>query len=469
MYIQFLLCSNPKTMMPTLRRILLACLAGLCISATAETLPRRAFLGTQLLEVCDSLAALGKLPETGGVFVQRVVEGSTAGAMGLEAGDIIWSANGKKPASVDGFVKDIQQLSAGDPIALKAYRNGSLLFLEGQVAGFPAETSPHARVIYDQVPFEDGYARTIIHAPHTEGKHPVFFFVQGYTCVSMDNMGEHSPVRKLLEGISARGYVVVKTEKAGMGDSRSSRNCADINLFDEVGIFEASYNALSKYDFVDLDNVFVFGHSMGGVQAPLMRTDFDPRGMIVFGTVARPWFEYLVEQTRKQRLILGQDYLDNEAGHEQSIRFFYRFLIEKEKPEQLLQDPEMAEFMTRYWNWEGGGLLNGRHYTFWQQLQDTRPFTAWSKVNSYVLSLHGEGEYVAFNPYEHQLIADIVNTYNPGMATFLRVPNTDHAFLYVKDAAHSASIRNDAGYWRHNFNYSLVNLLVNWMEDHRRK
>ena len=430
-----------------------------------EFLPRRAFIGVQLLNNTDSIAQLNKMNEPIGVFVVDLSEGGSAAEIGLQAGDIILEANGYKATEVYSFIDYIARYQKDDEISLIIIRDGIELQLSGKAKGFPSETSPYAEVIYDQIPFQDGHVRTIIHKPHTPGKHPVLFFIQGYPCTSIDNMGEYHPYTKLLEGFSKRGYVVVKTEKAGMGDSRSSRTCADVTLMEETALFSASYNSLTNYDFVDLDNVFVFGHSMGGVQAPMMDFDFDPRGIIVFGTAVRPWFEYLIEQTRIQRLLLGQDYLENEATHEQSIRFYYRFMIEKETPEALKQDPEMADFLDRYWQYDKGGFMNGRHYTFWHQLQDTRLFNAWSEVNAHVLSLHGEGEYVAFNPWEHELIADIVNHYNPGMATYLRVPNVDHGFIYVNDIEHAVAIRNDRQYRMNNIHTGIADLIVDWMDE----
>jgi len=114
---------------------------------------------------------------------------------------------------------------------------------------------------------------------------------------------------------------------------------------------------------------------------------------------------------------------------------------------------------------KASGFMNGRHYTFWQELQDTRLFAAWSQARSHVLSMHGKGEYVAFNPYEHQLIADIVNHYNPGKATFMRIPDIDHAFTYVEDLEHSISVRNDREYQLNNFHPGIVDILYEWMEE----
>ena len=435
----------------------------MCFPAHAE-LPRRAFLGLQIVDVSDSIAALHGLPDASGVLIEAVREGGTGEALGLQTGDIILKANEEVMGSADALVQSISYYQEGDPAILEFIREGEPKTTEGYMTGFPEETSPYARVIYDQFPFDGGYVRTIIHRPEKEGRHPAVFFVQGYPCASIDNMVEHHPYEKLLQGFSKKGYVVIKTEKAGMGDARSNTNCADMKLFNETALFSASYNNLNRYDFIDLDNVYIFGHSMGGIQAPMMETDFNPRGMIVFGTAVRPWFEYFIEQTRIQRLTLGQDYLENEANHEQSVRFYYRFMVKQESPEDLLQDPEMADFINSYWNYGEGGYFNDRHYSFWHQLQDTRLFKAWSEVDAHVLSVHGEGDFVAFNPYEHELIADIVNHYNPGKATFVSVPNIDHSFIYVEDLDHAVAVLRDAEYRRNNFNYDFTDMVIEWME-----
>lgn len=427
-------------------------------------LPRRAYLGLQVVDVTDSIAVMHQLPDAAGVYIEAVREDGTGATLNFQKGDVILKVNDEVVESANAFTQLISYHQEGDPVSLEFIRDGERETAEGVMTGFPKETSPYARIIYDQFQFDGGYVRTIIHRPEGNGPHPAVFFVQGYPCASVDNLGEHHPYQKLLEGFSKQGYVVIKTEKAGMGDSRSHTDCADMGLFKEAELFSASYNNLTRYEFIDFDNVFIFGHSMGGIQAPMMQTDFSPRGIIVFGTAVRPWFEYFIEQTRIQRLTLGQDYLENEAKHEQSVRFYYRFMVEQESPKELLNDPEMADFINSYWNYGNGGYFNGRHYSFWHQLQQTKLFKAWSQVDAHVLSVHGQGDFVAFNPYEHELIADIVNHYNPGKATYVSAPNIDHSFIDVKNLDHAVSVLRDAEYRRDNFNYDFINMVTEWME-----
>jgi hypothetical protein len=51
---------------------------------------------------------------------------------------------------------------------------------------------------------------------------------------------------------------------------------------------------------VAADRVFIFGHSMGGVMAPLLAAEIPVRGIIAYGTITRTWTEYMLENVRRQ-------------------------------------------------------------------------------------------------------------------------------------------------------------------------
>jgi uncharacterized protein len=445
--------------------ILIVVIIIMSIHSSSAQLSRRAFLGTALSTVNDSIANIYHLPEAKGALIDLVVSNSSAEAMGLLPGDVIATVMGKYMNNRDDVISTIGQYRAGDKISIEYYRHGELQSSQVILKAFPYEISDYADVIYDAVAHDGGFVRTIVRKPRGEGPFPALFFIQGAHCGSMERMDQRNPVAKLIEGLAKEGYVVIKTEKAGVGDSQNQKDCSKYNLLEEVRLFEASFNHLARYDFIDQDNVFIFGHSMGGIQAPLMQTDFDPKGIAVFGTVARPWFEYFLEIVRKQRLLLGQDYLENEQIHEHALRFFYSLMIEKKTPEEIKSDKKLHDFMANQWNYDGRENFHGRHYTFWQQLQDARLFSAWAKTQAHVLSIWGEGEFVAINPYEHQLIADIVNHYNPGKAQFVRMPNIDHGFVRVDDLQHAIEVRSDWQYQYSNFNDEIVTLLHDWMQE----
>lgn len=459
-------------------KILLPGLFLILIFTTSQLhaqLQRRAFLGTQLKEVDTFTAVSHGMKEVKGVLVEQVVDGSSARAMGIEPDDLILAVEDIEVNSPAELIARIGRYRAGDRVRVTTMRKGEPIQRTGNLLPLPYESSPQGEVIYDEVAFDGGHIRTIIHKPEGPGKFPALFLIPGYDCSSIDRMHPDNVYKKILDGMVEKGYVIVKTEKAGVGDSRNNRDCSQYNLFEEVELFAASFNALEKYDFIDKNNVYIFGHSMGGVQAPLMKTNFPPRGIAVYGSVIRPWFEYFIEHARMQKIILSQadylgwDYLGIEKQHDTAVRFYYNLLLEKKSPAEIAKDEKLKDFLKQNFNSDGGEILLGRHYTFWQQLQDTKLFEAWSKTPANVLSLWGEGDFIAFNPWEHELIADVVNKYNPGKARYMRVPNMDHSFLWVEDQKQSITSRLDWDYIKHNFNHQIVDILAGWIEETKKQ
>lgn len=332
----------------------------ICMSSNVNAqLQRRAFLGTQLKEVDTFTAVKHNMKQTKGVLVELVVDGSSAKAMGIEANDLILAVEDVEVNSPNELIARIGRYRAGNKVRVTTMRNGKPIQKVGNLLPLPYETSPFGEVIYDEVPHDRGYIRTIIHKPVGKGQFPALFLIPGYDCSSIDRMHPDNVYKKILDGMVEKGYVIVKTEKAGVGDSKNNRSCAQYNLFDEVELFSASFNALAKYDFIDHDNVYIFGHSMGGVQAPLMKTDFAPRGIAVYGTVIRPWFEYFIEHSRMQKIILSQvddmgwDYLSIEQQHNAAVKFYYRFLVEKQSPAEIFKDEELNAFISKNFRLNG--------------------------------------------------------------------------------------------------------------------
>ena len=96
------------------------------------------------------------------------------------------------------------------------------------------------------------------------------------------------------------GYVTMRVDKPGCGDSEGGP-WPEIDFQAELDGYGQGLKALKAYSFVDPDKVFIFGHSMGGVMGPLLAAETKVKGVAVYGTVFRTWFEYQVENVRRQR------------------------------------------------------------------------------------------------------------------------------------------------------------------------
>jgi len=139
----------------------------------------------------------------------------------------------------------------------------------------------HAELLYDWVTNHRGEKlRTFITHPHDiAGKAPVIFFVGWLSC---DSMEYPDPATRDGFGILLRrlidesGYATVRMDKPGVGESLG--NCEKADFLSEMEGWQATFDSMSKYDFIDRDRVFVFGLSNGGGFSPLAARVHPVRG-----------------------------------------------------------------------------------------------------------------------------------------------------------------------------------------------
>ncbi|MFM7806725.1 MAG: alpha/beta fold hydrolase, partial [Planctomycetota bacterium] len=268
-------------------------------AATDEApLPRRS--GPMGLRLQDAQG--GKLD------IAAVMPGSPAAKAGVEAGMRVISVNGTAISSRDDMQKAMRTAMAGSTVSLQAQRGDApprnfAVKLEAM-----SESVPGQSVRYGDVRVPDGYRiRTIITEPEPgtsplarNGRMPAVLYVQGIPCQTVDRptMTDAADTR-ILHALAAAGYVTMRVDKPGIGDSEGPP-CEDIDLKTELEGFKAALKQLAAMPQVDSGRLYIFGHSMGGVMAPYLSTAVPVRGIIVYGTLVRTWFEYQLENVRRQ-------------------------------------------------------------------------------------------------------------------------------------------------------------------------
>ncbi|TVQ71110.1 MAG: hypothetical protein EA363_06565 [Balneolaceae bacterium] len=134
----------------------------------------------------------------------------------------------------------------------------------------------------------------IINKPAGEEPMPALLLIPGYTCASIEHLRETHPYRRLIDAYVDAGYVTLRIEKSGLGDSWNTPECASTDLHDEIESFEQGLKTLRSLPYVDPSRIIIYGHSMGGVVAPAISARHDIAGVIAYGTVALSWFEYML-------------------------------------------------------------------------------------------------------------------------------------------------------------------------------
>lgn len=448
----------------------LALLATTVQLAPGQHLKKRGVIGVVPAPVSETIAKYVGLPKAEGVLVQQIVPNTTASQIGIQEKDIITNVNGISIKGPQELIAFSQKLTEGDPVKVTFIRNKQEQVLSGTVKARANEVAPDLEMVYDEFPFQSGYIRAMVKRPKgSEGKKmPVVYFIQGASCMTMGYLPPVDPYRMATDQLARKGYAVYMVEKPGMGDCDGTKPCAEIGFNTELSAFQKGYDKLLTYDWVDKNRVFLFGHSLGGIVAPLLAEQYKPTGVVVYGTVVRTWHDYLLDILRDQKTLEGADF----ATVEDDLRAFrepmYQYFYGKKSPQELVKaNPAVAQQLDNMFGYDGKNSLIGRHYTFWQELNDKNLYAAWKNTSAPVLAIYGGADVAAMKPDDHIQIANIVNRYHPGNGEYFFLPKTDHIFVESGTMQEYLKIKDAPEYGqllRNKFNTKLIEKLDEWMK-----
>ena len=408
------------------RFILAAALVAVAGTALAPTvraeavlrgeLPRRGYLGAQFA------APDGRLK------FDYVVPGEAAEAAGIRAGDVLLAVDDTRLAAPGALAAAMAGKRAGDAATLTVERDGAERTFTATLGPLPLEEGDGFDTIYDVVTLGDAQLRSILTVPAgSDGPLPAILWVQGLPCFPVEQpLGSLNAVTQLVHELTRSGYAVMRVEKSGVGDS-TGEPCQQIGYHREVDGFRAALKALKANDLVDPDQVFVFGHSMGGVQGPFLAAGEDVAGVIVYGTVTRSWAEYLIENERRQaRHDPQRDRAELERELRDRQRFLHEFLREERSVEDIAAEhPELRRIADA--DFPDGEHAYTRHVQFYRELDAADLAGAWAAVDAPVLALFGEFDFTT-SWFDHEYIAEIVNQHRPGTARAVLMSKMFHLF-----------------------------------------
>jgi dienelactone hydrolase len=267
-----------------LRGCLLAVgLTAITLSVFAQTefdsLSRRGYFGVGLEKA------------SAGARVFTVSPGSTAAQSGIVVGDVIEAVDGKAAVSPEAVVAAIGLHRSGDVVRIDLLRKADHQHIEATLKAYPLEQMANATVHYGSVTVLPGVRlRTILSIPSasSNSRFPAVLLIQGGGCGSIDtplsaNMGQSG----LMHAIGSHGFVTMRVEKSGVGDSQGMP-CESIGFKEELAGYHAALKALQSHPTVDVQRVYLVGISLGGVFAPLLGAETKVAGISVYGTLPGP-------------------------------------------------------------------------------------------------------------------------------------------------------------------------------------
>lgn len=392
--------------------------AHICLCSPAQ-LQRKPLLGARIEYVSENGYS--------GCKVAQVIRGTSV-ELKLQENDIILNIGEKGFQSIDEFINLFSTYEPGQEIQVSVLRGKKKITLKAKVAARPYETDDNANVIYDEAAYKGGQLRVIINKPFKEDKMPAMLFIPGYTCSSIDELTDDHPYKRIVDAYVDAGYVTLRIEKSGLGDSKNTPPCESCDLLDEIENFEVGLKKLKSLPYIDTNQIIIVGHSMGGIIAPAISAKHQVAGVVVYGTTAKSWFEYQIEMYRVQNALAGMNPIEVEQSVIEQYELNYRYFVKKERLEDIAKDPKADSVLRTSWEYDGNGKIYSRNAEYWRQIQDYPHLENWKNTRAKVLVQFGESDFQAFSRADHQQIVNTVNYFHPGNATLMTYPSTDHFF-----------------------------------------
>ncbi|MBV8828560.1 MAG: alpha/beta fold hydrolase [Acidobacteriaceae bacterium] len=380
--------------------IVLAC----ALSLRAQDLPRRNIFG----------AAVN--PDRGGVLITALVPDSPAELAALKVGDVITRLGTTTISNVGQFLQAVRAATPSTPMSVAVFRAGNPEIFSVHIVPAPKEADPDVETIYSAVQVGASLRRTLVTLPKgTTRNLPAVLVIGGIGCYSVDNPFDlNDPYRALAHDLGRSGFVVMRVEKSGIGDSQGEP-CFETGFTEESEMYAAALTALLRTPHVDPRRVFLFGHSIGTLIAPRLAIVNPVAGVIVAEAVGINWFEYELANLRRQSVLDGDSPSDTDNLLRSKENCMHRLLIDREPDASI--ERKMPECKSR------NSYPVAAPYM--QEVAALNVAEPWTRITVPVLVLYGTADFVTAET-EHKRIVDIVNAEHAGSASFQVVQGMDH-------------------------------------------
>ncbi len=445
-------------------------LFNVCFS---QNIKRQGAFGILLYnKISDSLGNAIGITQKQGALVKEVLENSTAQKIGLKKFDLITNINGKtKVESAKDVYLESKYLREGDKICVGVVRGKATPFLCGEVVGKPKETSSEMNIEYGEFAFENTFVRTIFKSPKNKAAKGTIYFLQGIGCYSLDNMQKKDPTKQGIDEFVKLGYNVYFVEKLGMGDSYYNCSCNQVSFNKELDVYTEGYKNLLNLKSVNKETIFLFGHSLGGVVAPLVAEKFHPKGIIVYGTGFKPWSEYLFDAYLIQPQYFGADLAQLRDTLEQCKPYIFDYFYGRKSIDEISKTKKGLHALQTILGFDTTTNLCAAERTgqFHKEINQHNLAKAWKNTRSNVLAIYGEADLAANNADDHKGLVNYYNSIYPDKAKFWLYPKTNHGFQEIGTMADYVRMQENPTAYQNfaadHFNAKLFLDIAKWLTE----
>ena len=390
--------------------------------------------------------------------IKSVIPGGAGDIAGIQVGDILLAVDGAIVRTSMDFAKRISRHLSGDSVSIRLSRQGVELSKTVVLKPRPFETSPDADVLYTSVLAGGSRRRVIVTRPKTSDRHPAVLLIGGLGCYSLDGeISRPSGYGPILATLAKNNFVTMRVEKTGEGDSEDPA-CTDPKATVELEAqgYVAGLRALKSYGFVDPARVFIFSHSLGPLVASVVLPQEPVRGFVAAETIGRSWFEYGLENVRRQSALVGTplDQVDAEVRAHAVCAF--HFFIDHESAEEVSKlNKQCGEMIESY---------AGMSSDYMQQIGDLSLGKQWKSVDIPALVIYGTSD-PATSADEGRYLAELINNFHAGRATYVELQGMGHDFCRYDSQLEFLNRRLDPSK-PHPFDEEVLTVLLKWLNEH---
>ncbi|MCA9662903.1 MAG: alpha/beta fold hydrolase [Myxococcales bacterium] len=407
-------------------------------------LRRRVFFGVRLAEREDAEE---------GARVVEVHPTSSAAASGVLVGDRVLRINGAAVDSGAACQRSIKDLTPGEPLEVEVARGPARarVRLVGTTKPWPTESFPGSTLVLDHVGDAGRRQRVFFTRPDAPGRRPAVMLMRGFSCRSSEfPFAPQTPLRLLLTAWARAGYCTLRVEKLGVGDSEGPP-CPDNDFASELAGARAGLEYLRAADCVDAGRIALFGHSVGGMIAPLLAAERPVAGIGTFGTSADRFSDCAAASRRRQLTLAGAPLRDLSAMEAlQALLVRERLSLE----EALRRRPELAAVAPALLP---EGRLFGRSMTYSRELDAAPIEAAWREIDAEIAIFHAEYDYVCVREEAARIVA-LVNDGGCGRARLVELPGVGH-LLYTHPSLRAAFDEPEVG----STDTGIVEATLDWL------
>ena len=418
-------------------------------------LPRHAVIG---LQVAPANLDKPEDPVTNPATIKVVAAGGAGEAAGLQAGDVLVALDDMPVTTAGDFAHRISRHLAGDSVTIRILRQRAPMSITVMLKPRPYETSSDAEIVYTSVSLNGAYRRVIITRPKTSGRHPGVLLIGGLGCYSLDGeLTRPAGYGPIVSALVKNAFVTMRVEKTGEGDSNGPA-CTDPKATAELEArgYVAGLRLLKTYDFVDPTHVFIFAHSLGPLVASLVVTQEPVHGLVAAETIGRSWYEYSLENVRRQSALIGEPFDQVDAEVRAHAICASHFFLQHEPADDVSKLGEQCADMIRSYA--------GMPSLYMQQIGDLSLAKQWKSAGIPVLVIYGTSD-PATSADESRYLVEIINSFHPGRASYVELPGMGHDFARYDSQLEFLTRRKEPNK-PHPYDDEVVAVVLKWLNEH---